>query len=116
MRLFKIQSSRVSLSLLVTLLLGLTSLLPSRSAAQTCTGTLQSSTQTVPLGATGGNVFPPVFSQYNPPAGYVLVSAVISTYITMSGTIDLTNGHPTEEFGVLTGASDLDEITLNGNT
>jgi hypothetical protein len=114
MRLFKIQSSRVFLSLFVTLLLGLTSLLPSELDAQACTGGLQSSTQTVTLTGTGGNYFTPTFTQYNPPAGYALVSAALSTHISISGSVGLTNSTGSPQF-IIVGAADDDELSLNGS-
>jgi Secretion system C-terminal sorting domain len=114
MRLFKIRLSRVSASLLTLLLMGSISLLPSRLAAQTCTGTLQSSTQTSSYMGTGNDGFSPTFSQYNPPAGYILVSAVISSQITMVETIVLTNKVAAAQNNVHPGAYDNDEIVLNG--
>jgi Secretion system C-terminal sorting domain len=114
MRLFKIRLSRVSASLLMALLMGSISLLPLRLAAQTCTGTLQSSTQTVSLTGTGGNVYSPSFAQYNPPAGYVLVSAALKTTVSISGTVTLTNNSSSPQF-ILVGAADDDEMALNGS-
>lgn len=114
MRLSKIQSSRVFLSLFVTLLLGLTFLLPSKLNAQACTGGLQSSTQTVTLTGTGGNYFTPTFTQYNPPAGYALVSAAIASHISISGSVGLTNPTGSPQF-IIVGAADDDELTLNGS-
>jgi Secretion system C-terminal sorting domain len=114
MRLFKIRISRVSASLLMPLLMASISLLPSRLAAQACTGGLQSSTQTVTLAGTGGNVFAPTFSQYNPPAGYVLVSAAVKTTVSISGSVGLTNNTASDQF-IIVGAADDDELTINGS-
>jgi hypothetical protein len=97
------------------LLMGSVSLLPSRLAAQACTGTLQSSTQTYTYAGNGNDGFSPNFSQYNPPAGYVLVAAVISSQITMTESILLTNTTATAQNNVHPGAFDNDEITLNGS-
>jgi hypothetical protein len=115
MRLFKIQISRVSASLLMLLLMASIFLLPSRLAAQACTGGLQSSTQTVTLTGTGGNYYTPTFSEYNPPAGYALVSAAFSSHISISGSIGLTNNTASAQF-IIVGAADDDELTLDGST
>ena len=115
MRLFRIRLSRVSASLFMALLMGSISLLPSRLAAQTCTGTLQSSTQTYTYPGNGNDGFSPNFSQYNPPAGYVLVAAVISSEITMVESELLTNTTAIQQNNVHPGAFDNDEILLNGS-
>lgn len=115
MRLFRIRLSRVSASLLIPLLMGSVFLLPSRLAAQTCTGTLQSSTQTYTYPGNGNDGFSPNFSQYNPPAGYVLVAAVISSEITMVESELLTNTTAIQQNNVHPGAFDNDEILLNGS-
>lgn len=115
MRLFKIRLSRVSASLLMLLLMGSMSLLPSRLAAQTCTGTLQSSTQTLVYPGNGNDYFNPGFTQYNPPAGYALISAAISSHITLVESVALTNGANPTQTNVHPGVYDNDEITINGN-
>ena len=122
MRLFKIRISRVSASLLMPLLMGFISLLPSRLAAQTCTGTLQSSTQTMTYPGNGNEAFNPGFAQYNPPAGYVLMAAAFSSSITMIESVTLTDGinpgtglpYPTQT-NVHPGIYDNDEVTINGD-
>jgi hypothetical protein len=77
---------------------------------------LQSTTQTDSLTGTGGNYFTPTFSQYNPPAGYALVSAVVKSNISISGSIILTNNTATLQSFVVAGAADDDEFNLNGST
>ncbi len=114
MRLSKIRISRVSASLLILLLMGFISLLPSRLAAQ-CTGPVQSSTQTVTMTGSGGNLFAPTFSQYNPPGGYLLISAVLQTSFNIFGTVNVSNSTNSAQT-VIAGYADDDEITLNGST
>lgn len=113
MRLSKIRLSRVSASLL--LLMGSISLLPSRLAAQTCTGTLQSSTQTFTYPGNGNDEFNPGFTQYNPPAGYVLVAAAVSSSITLIESVALTNATINLQSNVHPGVYDNDELTVNGD-
>ena len=115
MRLSKIRISRVSASLLMPLLMGSISLLPSRLAAQTCTGTLQSSTQTMTYPGNGNDYFNPGFTQYNPPAGYILVAAAISSTINLVESVALTNGANPTQTNVHPGVYDNDEVTINGN-
>jgi hypothetical protein len=115
MRLFKIRISRVSASLLMLLLMGFISLLPSRLAAQTCTGTLQSSTQTFTYPGNGNDGFNPGFTQYNPPAGYALISAAFSATITLVESVSLTNGANPTQTNVHPGIYDNDEVAINGN-
>jgi hypothetical protein len=126
MRLFKIRLSRVSASLLTLLLMGFVSLLPSRLAAQTCTGTLQSSTQSFTYPGNGNDGFNPGFAQYNPPAGYILVSAAVSASISLVESVTLTDGccepppnppltpYPAQS-NVHPGVYDNDEMTINGD-
>jgi hypothetical protein len=115
MRLFKIRLSRVSASLLMPLLMGFISLLPSRLAAQTCTGTLQSSTQSFTYPGNGNDEFNPGFSQYNPPAGYVLMAAAISASINLVESVALTNGANPTQTNVHPGVYDNDELTVNSD-
>ena len=115
MRLFRIRISRVSASLLMPLLMGSISLLPSRLAAQTCTGTLQSSTQTMTYPGNGNESFNPGFTQYNPPAGYALVAAAFSSTITLIESVALTNGANPTQTNVHPGIYDNDEVTINGD-
>ncbi len=113
MRLFRIRLPRVSASLL--LLTGSISLLSPRLAAQ-CTGTLQSSTQSVTYAGTGNDNFSPSFNQYNPPGGYVLMAAVFGTSITLVESIQLTapSYNNVTQTNVHPGAGDYDELDLNG--
>jgi Secretion system C-terminal sorting domain len=115
MRLFKIRLSRVSASLFMALLTGSISLLPSRLAAQTCTGTLQSSTQTFTYPGNGTDEFNPGFTQYNPPAGYALIAAAISSTISLVESVALTNGTNPTQTNVHPGVYDNDEVTISGN-
>jgi hypothetical protein len=112
MRLVRIRLSRVFSSLFV-ILSGLASLLPSRLTAQACTGPLQSSKQTYSV-TTTGNTFTPNFNQYNPPAGYVLVSAVIRTSASVTGSASLTNNTSTIQ-AVGVGVNDYDQIGVGGS-
>jgi Secretion system C-terminal sorting domain len=111
MRLVRIRLSRVFSSLFV-ILSGLASLLPSRLTAQACTGPLQSSKQTFSV-TTTGNTFTPSFNQYNPPAGYVLVSAVIQTNASVAGSASLTNNTSSIQ-AVGVGVNDYDQIGVGG--
>ena len=115
MRLSKIRISRVSASLLMPLLMGSVSLLPSRLAAQTCTGTLQSSTQTMTNPGNGNESFNPGFAQYNPPAGYALMAAAFTSTITLIESVALTNGANPTQTNVHPGIYDNDEVTINGD-
>ena len=85
---------------------------PERASAQ-CTSLIHSTGQSITVNSTGGGTFPLNFNQYNPPAGYVLVSAVLKSYVTMTASFQLTNNQ-TSDLLTKVSANDEDEITLNG--
>ncbi|HEX9510727.1 MAG TPA: T9SS type A sorting domain-containing protein [Puia sp.] len=85
---------------------------PLQSAAQTCTGTLQSTTYSAAYTGTGNNSYSPVFPQYSPPAGYALIHAVLSSTVTMIATLGVTN--PGAATSAKLGVTNEDIIQLNG--
>jgi hypothetical protein len=95
-------------------MLGASSLLPSPLAAQSCTSTITSVAQTTTLTGTGNNTFTPTFTQYFPPGGYTLVSAVLKSTITISASMLLTNSTGAAITGVKAGVNDEDVLQLNG--
>ncbi|HWK04575.1 MAG TPA: T9SS type A sorting domain-containing protein [Puia sp.] len=109
MRRSRIQLSGVTL----LLLLCWGALKPLPSAAQTCSGTLQSTTYSTSVSGSGNNTYSPVFPQYSPPAGYTLLAAVLSSTITVVATLDVSNsgGATTSKLGV----TDEDIVQLNGS-
>lgn len=112
----RIQLSGVFLTtpFIVILLTGALSLLSSRIFAQTCSGTLQTSTQTASFTGDGNNTtFNPNFTQYFPPAGYTLMSATLASKITLSASWDLTNTS-TSTGTFRPSASDDDVVMFNG--
>src|SRR5258708_12465438 len=84
---------------------------PLQSAAQTCTGTLQSTTYSAAYTGTGNNSYSPVFPQYSPPAGYALIHAVLSSTVTMIATLGVTN--PGAATSAKLGVTNEDIIQLN---
>ena len=90
--------------------------MPLPAVSQTCTGTLQSLTQSTTFYSTGNAVYTPTFTQYSPPAGYVLVAAVLQSYTTVNATLQMT--YPASETSPVTfrpSVTSEDELTVNGS-
>lgn len=92
-------------------------LLPTRLVAQTCSGTLSTSTQTASFSGNGNNTFNPNFTQYFPAPGYTVLSVNLTSKVTLSATFDLTNNNtpPQTVSGIRPGANEDDIVTFNGS-
>jgi hypothetical protein len=112
MELPKIQYAGATLYLLACALY----LSPLRSAAQSCGGTVQSTTYSTTLSGTGSNSYAVNgLSQYYSPQGYTLLAAVVTSYITVNATLQLVNNNPSE-VDFTPGISRTDVVKLNGST
>lgn len=69
---------------------------PLRSGAQSCTGTVQSTTYTAVFSGTGNDVYTPVFPQYSPPGSYLLLSATLKSVTSVNATLQLNNNGSTQ--------------------
>ncbi|MHA4810862.1 T9SS type A sorting domain-containing protein [Flavitalea flava] len=88
---------QIQLSMAMLCMLASVSLiLPLRSGAQSCTGTLQSTTYTAVFSGTGNDVYTPVFPQYSPPGGYLLLSATLKSVTSVNATLQLNNSGSTQ--------------------
>ena len=107
----RIQSNGVFKTLLLTLCI--TSL--TRPSMAQCTGPLQSSVQTTSF-TTGGNALQNFsFTMYNPPANYMLVTAVFNSTVTMSGTVTMLNNSGSDISSLRLTLSDEDNWQIGGN-
>ena len=88
---------------------------PLQSAAQTCTGTLQTVTQTQTFTTNGSGTVSPSFTKYSPPAGYSLMSAVLTSNLTIKASMVLTNTTTADITSVKASVYDEDVLQLNGS-
>lgn len=83
----KIQLSMAMLCMLASVSL----ILPLRSEAQSCTRTVQSTTYSAVFSGTGNDIYTPVFPQYSPPPGYILLGASLKSVTSVEATLQLSN-------------------------
>src|SRR5258706_1864933 len=112
MRPCRIQLSGVTLLLLMCWGAFIT---PLQSAAQTCSGTLQSFTQSQTFNTNGSGTSTPSFTKYTPPPGYVLMSAVLTSNLTIQASMVMTNTTNSDITGVKGSVYDEDVLQLNGS-
>lgn len=111
MRARRIQSSGVTL----LLLLCWGAFKPLSSAAQTCSGTIQSVTYSTVISGNGSGTYSTSLPQYNSSSGYTLISAVLTSYVTTTSTVGFTNTNSSEQdFFPSIGRTDV--LKLNGTT
>ena len=87
----RIQISRVCTTLFIVLSSGVTLLLPSKSAAQACTSTLSTTTQTQTISSAGNVPTLLTFTKYSPPPGFILVSAEVISQVKLISNVSMTN-------------------------
>lgn len=86
-----------------------------RNSSAQCTGSLQSAIQTTSF-TTGGNAQQNLsFTMYNPPADYMLVSAVLNSAVTMSGTVEMQNNTGSDISNLKLTLSNEDIWQIGGN-
>jgi hypothetical protein len=108
----KIESSLVTIFLL-SQAGGLLNPLP--SLAQSCSGTLQSTTYSTTLNGTGNAAYAVTWPQYSPPGGYTLVSAVMKSVVTMTASFQITNNNAGDVVNVRPGVTGEDVLQVNGS-
>lgn len=90
---------------------------PLFSAAQSCSGTIRTSTVSTNFGGTGSNTYVSSLPQFTDTfsKGYTLIAAVVSSYATTSTTLGLQNTSSSEQM-FFPAISRTDVIKMNGST
>ena len=112
----RIQISRVYTTLFILLSSGVTLLLPSKSAAQACTSTLSTTTQTQTVTTAGNSPTLLGFTRYNPPPGFILVSAEVISQVSLTATVQMFNNTATDVPSARLNITEEDQYQVGGGT
>lgn len=88
---------------------------PSLSVAQSCTGTIQSTSFNTTFTGSGNAVYAVTWPQYSPPSGYSLVSAVLKSVVSITASYQIINLGTNDITSVKPGVSGEDVLQMNGN-
>jgi len=111
------RTRKIQLSLVTSFLLSQAGAMitPFSSLAQSCTGTIQSTSYSTTFTGTGNATYSVTWPQYAPPSGYTLMSAVMKSVVSMTASFQITNNGAGDVTNVKPGVTGADSLRVNGN-